>query len=102
MLDKLFERIDKKRESRINVTEYGVYSDRLREAVYSDNKEEYVPTEYKTRSLNVSTVDSFVDFIREELKRRGNETGNMSTTHKAVFSLRMMISNLQIVITREV
>lgn len=79
MLDKLFERIDKKRESRINVTEYGVYSDRLREAVYSDNKEEYVPTEYKTRSLNVSTVDSFVDFIREELKRRGNETGKMST-----------------------
>ncbi len=30
MLDKLFERIDKKRESRINVTEYGVYSEFIR------------------------------------------------------------------------
>lgn len=79
MLDKIFERLDKKRESKINITDYGVYTSREAEAVYSDNEQEYIKSERKNRNLNVSTVDSFIDFIREELKRVDNKTGYMAT-----------------------
>lgn len=37
MLDKLFDRLDKKRDSKITITEYGVYGTREVEAVYSDS-----------------------------------------------------------------
>lgn len=79
MLDKLFERIDCKRESKLNITEYGVYSERQIEAVYSDYDKKYIITERKDRRLDVSTVDSFIDFIREELKRNKNKTGKIAT-----------------------
>lgn len=79
MLDKLFDRIDSKREAKIEVTEYGVYSSRQVEAVYSDSKEEYEVQERIERSLEVSTVNSFIDFINEELDRAKNKTGKKST-----------------------
>ena len=79
MLDKLFDRLDKKRDSKITITEYGVYGTREVEAIYSDSNEEYETRERKTRNLSVSTVNSFIDFINEELNRAKNKTGKKTT-----------------------
>ena len=79
MLSKLFDRFDKKRDITINVTDYGVYTERKVEAIYNDSEKCYMTKRWKARDLKVSTVDSFVDFIAEEFKRADNETGNKST-----------------------
>lgn len=79
MLDKLFDRIDRKRDAKIEVTEYGVYGSRQVEAVYSDSSEQYKVRERAVRRLRVSTVNSFIDFINEELDRTKNKTGKKST-----------------------
>lgn len=79
MLDELFDRIDRKRDAKIEVTEYGVYGSRQVEAVYSDNNEQYKVRERAERRLKVSTVNSFIDFINEELDRAKNKTGKKST-----------------------
>lgn len=79
MLSKLLDRFDKKRDIAIEVTDYGVYSSRKVEAIYNDSDRCYRTKSWATRNLNVSTVDSFVDFIAEEFKRAENETGNKAT-----------------------
>ena len=79
MLKEIFERLDKKREVQIDSTNYGVYSERPQKMIYSDCKQEYEPIERYTRKLEVSSVNSFIDFITEELKRLNNETGDKTT-----------------------
>lgn len=79
MLNELLDRFDKKRETLIEVTERGVYSSRKVEAVYNDSNEEYEVKSAQIRSKKVSCVDSFIDFIDEELKRNKNETGKLAT-----------------------
>lgn len=79
MLNKLLDRFDKKRETLIEVTERGVYTTRKIEAVYNDSNEEYEITTATTREKHVSCVDSFIDFIDEELNRNNNKTGKLAT-----------------------
>lgn len=79
MLNTLLKRIDNKREVKINVTEYGVYTNRQIEAVYNDDNQCYETEERAKRHKDVSFVGSFIDFIDEELKRAGNDTGKMAT-----------------------
>lgn len=79
MLNKLLDRFDKKREVIIEVTERGVYTDRKIEAVYDDSNQSYSFSSVRTRSKDVSCVDSFIDFIDEELNRGGNKTGKLAT-----------------------
>lgn len=79
MLNKLLKKLEQKREALIDVKDYGVYSSRNVEAIYNDNHECYNITSQNKRNIYVSTVDSFIDFIREEFKRADNNTGNIST-----------------------
>lgn len=79
MLNKLLDRFDKKRETIIEVTERGVYTSRKVEAIYNDSAEEYEIGAAKSRNKNVSCVDSFIDFIDEELNRNNNKTGKLAT-----------------------
>lgn len=79
MLNTLLKRIDNKRDVKINVTEYGVYTDRQVEAVYNDDKQCYETTRKEARRKEVSFVGSFIGFIDEELKRAQNDTGKLTT-----------------------
>lgn len=79
MLDKIFKRFDNKREVKTTVKQYGVYTSKDVEAVYNDSIERYEIGTPLGRNLNISTVDSFIDFIREELSRIGKETGKFAT-----------------------
>lgn len=79
MLKELFERLDRKREIQIDTVDYGVYSERLQKAIYSDKNQQYETIARFTRRLEVSSVNSFIDFIGEELRRLNNETGNKTT-----------------------
>lgn len=79
MLKELFNRIDTKRDVKTTVTEYGVYGERQIECVYNDAKQCYEEQDRISRSIDVSSVNSFIDFIREELDRLGNKTGKKST-----------------------
>lgn len=79
MFKELLDRLDTKRDIKINVTDSGVYSDRQVEAVYNDSVQKYEIFGKSSRSLNVSSVISFIDFIDEELRRANNKTGKLST-----------------------
>ena len=54
---------------------YGNYTTTKKEAFYNDANRCYVVRDYLKNSEEVSTVQSFSDFIKEELKRRNKETG---------------------------
>lgn len=79
MLKELLKRFDTKREIQIDTIEYGVYSERPTKAIFVDSENRYNRLSKKERKLNVSSVNSFIDFITEELKRLNNETGKKST-----------------------
>lgn len=61
------------------VTIYGNYSEKEKEAIYNDAERQYKTREPLKTCENVSTVKSFTDFIKEELKRRDRETGKFAT-----------------------
>lgn len=79
MLNKLLDRFDKKRDITIEVTERGVYSNRKVEAVYNDSNKHYEIQNARTRAQEVSCVNSFIDFIDDELNRDNNATGKLAT-----------------------
>ncbi len=58
---------------------YGNYTTTKKEAFYNDANRCYVVRDYLKNSEEVSTVQSFSDFIKEELKRRNKETGKYAT-----------------------
>lgn len=71
--------IQEQRPVKETVTLYGNYSNKKVEAIYSDAKKEYETINPLKSCKEVSTVDSFVAYIKEELKRRKKETGNLAT-----------------------
>lgn len=79
MFKELFDRLDKKRNVEIESTEYGVYSEKNMKALYNDNTMQYEFLTKRTRHITVSSVDSFIDFISEELKRLNNASGQKTT-----------------------
>ena len=79
MLKELLDRIDNKRDVKIEVEEYGVYNSRKTEAIYNDATSCYQTRGRNNRILDVSSVNSFIDFIDEELDRCKNKTGKLAT-----------------------
>lgn len=79
MLKELFNRLDTKRDVKITITDYGVYGERQIECVYNDAKQCYEELKKDCRNIDVSSVNSFIDFIREELDRLNNKTGKKAT-----------------------
>lgn len=79
MLKELLDRIDNKRDVKIEVEEYGVYNSRKTEAIYNDATSCYQTRGRNNRTLDVSSVNSFIDFIDEELDRCENKTGKLAT-----------------------
>ena len=58
---------------------YGNYTTTTKEAFYNDAEQQYKVRDYLKTCENVSTVQSFMDFIKEELKRRNKESGKLAT-----------------------
>ena len=79
MFKELLQRFDTKRDTKTTVTEYGVYGERQVECVYNDALQQYQKSDKLERNIRVSSVNSFIDFIGEELDRLGNKTGKKST-----------------------
>lgn len=72
---------NQKRPETTPVTEYGQYSQRCRNALYSDADKEYGIQNSKPENKEVRSVNAFAASIAEELKRRNNETGAKATVN---------------------
>ena len=71
---------EEKRPIKENITEYGRYSSRIREVMYSDNDKEYgIPITVGKNEQEVHSAKALIEFVKEELRRRKNETGKYST-----------------------
>lgn len=75
----LLKNVRERRPEKSEVTIYGNYSTKTKEAVYNDGEEEYTVREDIKSGESVSSVRSFATFIKEELRRRDNTTGNFAT-----------------------
>ncbi|MBR3655264.1 MAG: hypothetical protein IKR34_02070 [Candidatus Gastranaerophilales bacterium] len=75
----ILKNIQQQRQTKEKVTIQGNYTYKEVEAVYNDAAQKYETKEPLKSCENVSTVKSFVDFIKEELKRRNRETGSLAT-----------------------
>lgn len=78
-IKKILTNIQEQRPTKENVTIHGNYTDKTVEALYNDAAQRYETRDPLKSCENVSTVGSFADFIKEELKRRGRETGKLAT-----------------------
>lgn len=78
-IKKILEKVQQQRPVKEMVTIQGNYTDKTAEAIYNDALQRYETREPLKSCENVSTVKSFADFIKEELKRRGQETGKLAT-----------------------
>lgn len=78
-IKKILEKVQQQRPTKETVTIYGNYTDKTVEAIYNDATQRYETRDPLKSCENVSTVESFAVFIKEELKRRGRETGRLAT-----------------------
>lgn len=70
---------NQKRPELINCPVYGQYTPTEKTFLYSDEEQDYVLHNEPLQKTTVKSARAFSEVIREELKRRGNETGNFST-----------------------
>lgn len=71
---------EEKRPITTHVIEYGRYSNRERIAIYNDGNKCYnAPCAVNNKSMEVRSAKAFVDYIREDLRRRENATGDKAT-----------------------
>lgn len=70
---------NKKRPELIDVTVYGRYSFRNQTYLYNDSQQRYELHRAVPADKTVRSVKAFVEIIKAELLRRGNETGQNST-----------------------
>lgn len=75
----ILQKIQQQRPVKDTITIHGNYTDKSVEAIYNDANQKYETREPLKSCENVSTVESFANFIKEELKRRGRETGKLAT-----------------------
>ena len=75
----ILKNIQQQRPVREAITIHGNYTNKTVEAIYNDSAQRYETQNPLKTCENVSTVESFADFIREELKRRDRETGKLAT-----------------------
>jgi hypothetical protein len=76
---KILQKIQQQRDIKENVTIYGNYSQEVKEAIYDDADRRYKTKDALKTTVKVSSVQSFSDFIKEELKRRKKESGKLAT-----------------------
>lgn len=80
MIQKALEFIQtQKRPEKLLITERGKYGERNVEAIYSDANGSYSVKSPANNITNVKSVTAFQQFIKEELKRRKNVKGTLST-----------------------
>lgn len=78
-IKKILEKIQAQRPVKETVTIHGNYTDKEIEAIYNDAAQRYETRDPLKSCEDVSTVESFADFIKEELKRRDKESGKFAT-----------------------
>lgn len=72
---------NQKRPETIKAPVYGLYSERERTFIYNDSQEYYEVEIRQPREKEVHNVKAFALSIAEELKRRGNATGDRATVN---------------------
>ena len=85
-INKIVEKLTEKRPIERLRNEYGRYTQRARFVEYSDKNKEYLNPVTTTTTKEVHSAKAFVDFIREELKRRNNLSGLFSTVQLGLTS----------------
>lgn len=78
-ITELLEALKGKRPEILHLTESGRYSERKREVVYSDADHQYKFMLSPTHVKELSSVRSFCEAIKEELRRLENEDGEKAT-----------------------
>lgn len=78
-IKKILSNVQQQRPIKETVTIHGNYTDKTVEAIYSDADRRYIVREPLKSCEEVSTVESFANFIKEELKRRDRESGKLAT-----------------------
>ncbi|MCD7740345.1 MAG: hypothetical protein LUH11_03245 [Candidatus Gastranaerophilales bacterium] len=78
-IQEILHNVKEQRAVKENVIVYGNYTEKTKEAVYNDSEKKYITANDLKSCENVSTVESFANFIKEELKRRNKETGKLAT-----------------------
>ena len=73
------ELLQKQRPEKIDKLQYGQYSSRSIELLYNDGKKEYEQLNSRPENKTVGSVKAFAACIKEELKRRDNQTGHKAT-----------------------
>ncbi len=70
---------ERKRPELIDCPIYGQYDSEKRTFIYDDLNKRYILQNTRPQQKTVRSVKAFIAIIKEELKRRGNETGNKAT-----------------------
>lgn len=70
---------ERKRPELIDCPIYGQYDSEKRTFIYDDSNKRYILQNTRPQQKTVRSVKAFIAIIKEELKRRGNETGNKAT-----------------------
>lgn len=70
---------DRKRPELIDCPIYGQYDSEKRTFIYDDANKRYILQHTRPEQKSVRSVKAFIAIIKEELKRRSNETGNKAT-----------------------
>ena len=70
---------DRKRPELIDCPIYGQYDSEKRTFIYDDAHQRYILQNTIPQQKTVRSVKAFIAIIKEELKRRSNETGNKAT-----------------------
>lgn len=78
-IKQILENIQQQRPIKEKVTVYGNYTEKTKEAIYNDAAKKYEVGSCLKSCERVSSVKSFVNFIKEELYRRNKQTGRLAT-----------------------
>lgn len=74
----------RQRPEKINKTQYGIYSTRELELLYNDSKREYVEKAVYEDDKTLGSAKALAAYIKEELRRRENPTGDKATVRIAM------------------
>lgn len=78
-ITKILQKIQQQRPVKEEVTLRGSYSEKKVEAIYNDSEQLYEVQPPLKPEEEVTTVESFRDYIKEELSRRGKTSGKLAT-----------------------
>ncbi len=78
-IKEILQNVKAQRPVKDEATIYGNYTTMTKEAFYDDKEQRYIVRDNLKTCEEVSTVQSFSDFIKEELKRRDKATGKLAT-----------------------